>query len=48
MDFLKSIIDKYEEVDTNEEIIDLFNQIKDKNDTLYEIALEDMENCSFH
>lgn len=47
MDFLKSIIDKYEEVDTNEEIIELFNQIKDKNDTLDEIDLEDMVNCSF-
>ena len=47
MDFLKSIIDQYEEVDTNEEITELFNQIKDKNNSLNDINLEDMANCSF-
>lgn len=47
MDFLQSIIDKYEEVDTNQEIKELFENIKDNNDVLDDINLDDIRNCSF-
>jgi len=47
MDFFQKIINEYEQVDTLEEIDELFQSIKDDEELLKEINLDDIFNCSF-